>query len=449
MQFLKLDEVYYGKNALLVEAEGYLNIIKEKINDNTNIEIIMGMNEFKRFKKILCEVFGLSDILLIGSLMYNNLTFTMPLYYSPTFTFDSGTKKDLHVSTNKYGVCFKKEYDMVIMINVDFAALRKDGLNLTGGELLAIILHEVGHNFFATNERTSWLAFINIYRLILSELVKAATNLDRVHILLQLFILSNLRTKERYKTNATYLSDFIDKIKDNKLARLLSKIATESYRVFLDYTSIKLIYNFLITGPMWYLNIMTNYMITNTINLITFAWVDTVWIGYDNEKFSDNFATSYGYGAELMSAFNKLINFSDKYMHSINLKKFVEMDKTGMTQFTINLAMLPSYFLTTALIDNHPTVEQRLLNQTKMLRNELKRVDLEPETKKKIIDDLNRMDEIEKKYFYPSTKGENPVMKLRKKLRKYSKAYNGDIREIIRGVSSEDKIDRWDQLEDL
>ena len=59
------------------------------------------------------------------------------------------------------------------------------------------------------------------------------------------------------------------------------------------------------------------------------------------------------------------------------------------------------------------------------------------------------MDVLEKKYFYPSTKGENPVMKLRKKLRKYSKAYNGDIREIIRGVSSEDKIDRWDQLEDL
>ena len=150
-----------------------------------------------------------------------------------------------------------------------------------------------------------------------------------------------------------------------------------------------------------------------------------------------------------MSAFTKMTEFNDNYNFSISFKKFIDADKTGLTKFALNLVMTPSYFLTTALLDNHPTVEQRLLNQTKMLREELKKTNLKPATKQKIIEDLKRMDELEKKYFYPSTKGDNPIMKLKKKLRKYSKAYNGDIREIIRGVSKENEFDSWEQLEEL
>ena len=449
MLLLNLSEVYYGKNALLVEAEKCLNIIKDKINDNANDELIMGMSEFNRFKEILCEVFGLDDLLLIGSTMYNNMTMTMPLYISPTFNLNPENKKDFHITTNKYGVCFKKESEMTIMINIDFAVLRNDGVNLTGGELLSIVLHEVGHNFFVTNERTSWLAFLNIYRHILATLIQATTNKEFVIYLLQFFLMGQFRNKKVYKADAVRYRNFISKIKDNKLARTLGDLITEAYRVFLDYTSIKVVYKFLITGPMWYLNVMTNYLTVSTINFIVFGWVDTVWIGYDNEKFSDNFATSYGYGTELMSAFTKMTEFNDNYNFSISFKKFIDADKTGLTKFALNLVMTPSYFLTTALLDNHPTVEQRLLNQTKMLREELNKTNLKPATKQKIIEDLKRMDELEKKYFYPSTKGDNPIMKLKKKLRKYSKAYNGDIREIIRGVSKENEFDSWEQLEEL
>ena len=123
-----------------------------------------------------------------------------------------------------------------------------------------------------------------------------------------------------------------------------------------------------------------------------------------------------------------------------------EEDSSGITQFAINLATLPTQILSHALTDCHPETEQRILNQIKMLKTELKSKDLKPATKKKILADLNRLEKVERTYFYASEE-DNPFQKMRKAASRGQSKYGGDVRELIRGEATAEEAKQWDQFE--
>ena len=439
-----LNEEYYGTNNHLKRIEMALDSIKRKIEVNEIMTDIEASEEYAVIKESLCKVFGFRDILLNAGMYYNLGIYTIPLYTSPSFMI-SNFKGGKYFTKNEYGICFTDDADMVIFLNLDFSVLAKEGANMSAREMLAIILHEIGHNFFSTDGKTTLILFFNRFRSIILMIIANLGNPDAYFDVFR-FMVQNLLYSSKYymKLMANVKGSVIDITRNMVLRKifiaLVQTFSLVSREIMTVYSTIILLFIF----PMYWIGSLFNFTVISLANLITFGWVDTLYIGYDNEKFSDNFATTYGYGPEIASSLVKLEEFKHS-KYSRTLRDMAEEDTSGLTYFAINLASLPASLLSHALLDCHPTTEQRVLNQTKMLKSELKKQNLKPETKKKILADIKKLEEVEARYFYAS-KDDNPYKLWRKAVSRGRMDYGGDIREVIRGENGEDaKV--WSQFE--
>ena len=437
-----LNEEYYGTNNELKKAEIALEKLKVKINKVGNKLDIKTTEEYAVLKSALCKVFGFSDILLQAGLSYDFGIYTIPLYSSPLYGFRDDSK---FITKNEYGICYKKEADVVIHLSVDCSVLREDTCNLTAKEFLAIILHEIGHNFFNMEKKTATvLLFMNIREMLVTIIASIGNpeSYSKVvgSIFGRLFI-----SKTTYRALSKFENWWLDSLKDwsmrgafVSLKQAIQYAANETLGVLLVIVGLLLL-------PVIYVLAIPGVAVMSLFNLVTFGWMDTLYVGYDNEKFSDNFATTYGYGPDLSSALIKLASYTAKG-RSKTLKEYVEKDPSGTRQFVMNLYALPLAMMSHALLDCHPTTEQRILNQTKLLKTELRKQDLSAATKKKILADINKMEDIENHYFN-AMPGDNPFQIWRKEGSKKKMTYGGDIREVIRGESDEIDAKEWKQFE--
>ena len=102
--------------------------------------------------------------------------------------------------------------------------------------------------------------------------------------------------------------------------------------------------------------------------------------GYDNEKFADNFATSYGYGNEIASALMKMDNVS-----SVGQKTF----KNPVSEFAVAIGRM-----TSAIWDVHPSTCVRVRDQVKKLAFEMNDSSYDPKVKQMLQDDYNRLSKL-------------------------------------------------------
>ncbi|MGL5745094.1 MAG: hypothetical protein ACRCXX_08085, partial [Cetobacterium sp.] len=220
-----------------------------------------------------------------------------------------------------------------------------------------------------------------------------------------------------------------------KVQQLLSVGYNEIMSVFVAYAA-------LVSLPMSWSRQIMGIGIMSAFNVITFGWLDTVYLSYDNEKFSDNFATSYGYGPEIASAMVKFDRFQFGGGGSKTLNDLAKKDETGGISWALTLGSLPVMLTSHALLGCHPSTETRILDQIKMLRSELNKKDLKPETKKKIKADLDRLEKVEKDFFNSNPNEVNSFKKWRQDSAKASKSYGGDVREIVNPTKDYD----WKQI---
>lgn len=439
-----LNEEYYGANNQLILAEKAIQKLKDKINAKGTAVDIEATEEYAILKSALCSVFGLSDMLLNAGVYYDFGIYTIPMYRSPAFMFTNmGDSK--FVSKNKYGICFTKEADIVIYLCIDFAVLDEKGCNLSAKELLAVILHEIGHNFFSTDRKTTLILMFEYVRNVLTSFIMNMEHPEVYPQLLGQAMLPLFLSKTTYKWAAKIENWWLRLTKDSSIRKFFVGLQQAILFAKTEFFGTIGVINCLFNLPLVYLITIPRMVILSLFNLISFGWVDTLYVGYDNEKFSDNFATTYGYGPELSSGLIKLDDYMSKGATK-TLKSFVESDESGATQFVINLYALPYAVLSHALLDCHPTTEQRVLNQTKLLKTELKKKNLSPATKKKILADIERMETIENTYFNVSNK-DNLFQRWRKESSKNRVPYGGDIREEIRGEAQVDTAKEWKQFE--
>lgn len=440
-----LNEEYYGTNNELKKAEMALERLKERIDKEEVAVDIPASEEYTVLKEALCKVFGFSDILLQAGLFYNDAIYTIPLCNSPSFII-SNFKGGKYFTKNEYGICFTKEADMVTTIHLDFGVMAKEGANITGKEMLAIILHEIGHNFFSTNWKTSLLLYFSNIHTILTMIIANITHPD-MYFMIFMFALQNIFVSNKFlvKMSSKFDTALTNATKDTILRKIFVTLLQFSLLLNAEFSMVYNVIMAIFLFPVHWLYRITSTVAISVFNLVTFGWLDTLYVGYDNEKFSDNFATTYGYGAELASGLAKITEY-DRQGHSRTLRDMCEEDSSGITQFAINLATLPTQILSHALTDCHPETEQRILNQIKMLKTELKSKDLKPATKKKILADLNRLEKVERTYFYASEE-DNPFQKMRKAASRGQSKYGGDVRELIRGEATTEEAKQWDQFE--
>lgn len=125
-----LQEAYYGKNPILIQCEKLMEEAVQGGGGNTQLE---------KVSDILQDLFGFKDLAIIPSI-FTPFASTLPL---TTFKLKYAFNR-LEMARSDTGLSFKPEdkVQAVIFINLNDFYLSK----LTGEEMIATILHEIGHS---------------------------------------------------------------------------------------------------------------------------------------------------------------------------------------------------------------------------------------------------------------------------------------------------------------
>lgn len=228
--------------------------------------------------------------------------------------------------------------------------------NFTGGEILAIILHEVGHNFEMASK--SWFAE-SIGKILLDEAYE---------------------TKEE---DAKKFDDLIDEYK------WIYKRRTETQNRELSKLTLSRVMAFIRSVKFSFLSKLLDNIFTPIILPLQWLVIKRIplyWKKVGGEVFADSFAAAYGYGPELMSSFRKL---EDESVADGGANTF-----TGSVNYT--LSIIPR--LLSFVLDVHPANQARLKRQLIDLERIANDPNTPPMTKKLVQRDLEEARKIYAKY---------------------------------------------------
>lgn len=328
----------------------------------------------KEISELIEDIFGFASFqLIVEQSMFPN-AFTYPL----SSKIDAWNYKKCVKKTNQ-GLQFTPVAGVNIVAHITTSLLLNR--EYTDREIVAILLHEIGHNFSDSINNTLGI-FSNIKKVLLIP-----------NLLVNPKAVSNFVTGK--------VTDYNDYMRKN-YPELVS--AFNAMKKFLG------VGQYVILTFQRALSVFPNVAASNLINVLNRAVQTAVrapqnlimntifnFFGKEDEYTSDSFTSMYGYGADLSSALIKLERrnatpadevFKDTQFGAIYFGLMVE--------FTDILQQL--------LSDNHPATAKRLLNVLDTLEKEYNKPYINPKTKKAIkkeIDDIKKIinDEMENKSF--------------------------------------------------
>lgn len=233
----------------------------------------------KRLQKLFADFFELKEMFILWDTLPSPNAFTLCKTYLILDKNQTTKLNGQHVGKGKF-------------INVTVTAELVRTLRLTPREVLAIILHEIGHNFY-----NSPFQILSMLPLNFSTIVSQKA----VHGLMSSLI-------------GLLIRDFIP------MDRLYQKAAQTVYRLLHKYRILEDMYRLVGTifaGTDNIISIIKAIMhsgkdfksmlkVYTSGNIFTF-WLDFNFLFlYNVEKYADSFATDYGYGVDMMSALEKL-----------------------------------------------------------------------------------------------------------------------------------------------
>lgn len=363
-----INEVYFGKTPEILAIEKQLDKFRNKYM--TEIKFFAEYNssdsDLLKFNRMIEDYFGFEAFSLsIHHKLFSISAGTVPVYYN----YDV-TNMNKYLITTKNGFKFDKKakYTLYIIIttNVIFNP------EITSGEILAALLHEIGHNFYIAIHKSGFIfsKITTIYNYIMYSFIKDNIFGNVYNIIkdTNLFKLTVFKLSNYLKRNTSFwawIEDYIRLYFDvsddiNDIYQNFIKTITLG---FSQYKKIpKFIYNKLL-NPLTYIN--SKY-------------------SYDNERFADNFATMYGYGPELASGIEKI----NSVQYNIGFAKIISEIPILNYIYSINIFASISVML---LFDEHPSLLSRFTDQVKLLEREIKKNDIDPKMKKSMQNDINNL----------------------------------------------------------
>lgn len=367
---IALNEVYFGKTSEILAIEAKLHDFREKYMEQYIFNTTMHNDKLLlELEDMIADYFGMKTFTLY---IVNNITingFTLAITTDPTYM----NRKDVCVKNNN-GIKFNKKYGFSVFVCTFSAILLNPGF--TDGEIMALILHEIGHNFFLALNRKlmpfSYLHTISQYIIALSqhpeELATIALNTNLVKNVI--------------------LGKYKEDREENTIGTLFLNIGTDTLGLFFSAKSVvdslKSLFRFgtdsIIKIPLYLYK-----QLTNAWNLITIP------LGYKNEVTADNFASLYGYSVETASLQQKImdnkyaVNPVDKYVEKLPIISHIMGLNYDIIIFVVGL------------FDVHPEQYDRINSQVLYLERELSKQDISPKARKEIMKNLEATkDELEK-----------------------------------------------------
>ena len=320
------------------------------LKDSSSAAKITNSDFNKMIERNFKKLFGLKGFRLMWTNGSPN-AMTMP----GTFTF-------LNKGTNKDGKYTNKNLKIGVMIDIGLVLY----CEMNEVELLAIILHEIGHNFYNSIFQT--LAHIPI-----GISISPFGNIKKKSIWLW-SIIRLLNGNNGGFSNINLRSKIDAWIDEN------APIVAQIYNF-----NKKFIYNIsTLLGIASLPGLIKNFKAFLQKQIISFRSV----FGYNMEKFADSFAVDHGYGTELASALDKLKNPK----HTVT---WLIVDNVVGLNWVVDIFNVSSEILLSAL-DEHPSNQNRIRTGLDRLKRSAKDPKLDPE----IREDLEKQIESYEKYYY-------------------------------------------------
>ena len=362
------QEAFVGKTKALLNIEKQLDIILTKIKQNPLADY-SNSKENRQLEKLIKTAFGFKTV----NFMWIRTPEAMPnVFTALTLNVIFGDAEPKFLFDEKNGYYDSKHcHTCAITASSSMAA----HLNLSAAEYMAIILHELGHNF----DRSLWA---QIY--ILKNLIKDLIPIIKKPKEIKSFQISQLIVKYGQGTAVgknifSSLIKFYEKILDSvpffkKLGVGFGKLSSWFSRGIEYLTAIPS----LLLSPVYAL----------CSPLVQFINADS----RKQEEFADSFATFYGYGAELSSALSKL--------ESVNLLRINKSNPFGgnpVHKFLTDAAIANRYIIYSLMDGTHGSSGTRIVSMIQEMENELKNPNLPANLKatlEKELDDTKKLYDI-------------------------------------------------------
>lgn len=362
-----LNEVYFGKTPEIQRIEKQLDIFRSKYmtdylgNPYTNQD-----SDLMKFNRMMEDQFGFGvfTLSIIEYPEYN--AFTLPI----DSTFDTYTPDKLMADKKTFKFDKRANYSCLVFVTSGIIF----NPEFTTEEVMAIIMHEVGHNFYCALNGV-YGTFNKIYSVV-SLFIKIA-------ILMAFNPISGavltLISTNQYRASVQKLNNELREHNPCLMSMFdfLEYLVTIYGKVWGEINNIlaRLSLGFLIP-----VSIILNYLPRKIKNPLSFLFMP---FSFNNEQTADNFATMYGYAGPLGSALDKM----GKDANNPNVL-YALYNKIPIVSHIYQLNMSISQVLI-GPFDEHPANLARIQDQLDMLKRELNKEDLDPKMKKAIQLDID------------------------------------------------------------
>jgi len=427
--YTPVTEAYFGKTKNLIAVERLIEGIIQRFTvpfkdiGKRRIDAVKvnKSKENRQIEALLCKEFGFKEMVLHwdGSDTVNAFTVTHGL-----LKLSDGSEPILPIR-NSDGTYYDSKHAYICVVNMYGGMI---DIKLNAEEIVACLLHEIGHNFVCTPivnivSVTEWVMLpVNIYCSILEsrKLLDSIKDLD------------GLAKNDALKQHKNIMA----KIASSKFVQLILSILRVYdfwdfiklgiYRVFYNYIMPDAVKDMFEDMDKWILDnkntikaewdvyvkevekakefykknpdyVLWTKPLGTLVDLFNIFFMGNILIvqsllsnqsGYSNEVFADSFATAYGYGSATVSLQRKLSYYS------LNNKALAKQNKYNVyNQYIMIMTRLMITFL-----DEHPMSQNRMKQQIDKLKSDLNDPNVDPRIRGQLIRDIERSEKIYNEY---------------------------------------------------
>ena len=381
-RIVPVEEAYVGKQPNILAMEKCIDRLRKKYYERMDIfDLVLMKNvehdaEWQRLKELIEDQFGfysvtltMFEILQTGMGSTPNAC-TLPLHFDPVYM--AKLRANLRVDSKHIRFDKKAEFCTMICLNPKLVFSKE----LTSAEVMAVILHEIGHNFEVAT-LTASLPFHYIYALSAWSQIISGGNPVSIA-----FMGSILLNPGRKLVGRIYK----EIQNDPTLSQLYSFMAyTMNYILFMGGMSLQMAVLWCILRPLE--NILPSQIfarlasIAHYVTRLSPAQLAAAQLSYVGEKYSDSFVTLHGYGPEFVRAMKKFHAAGDVFgVYEMLQSTPILGHIFGLNEWIFGHIM--------AVLDGHPDDATRMLTQVNVLEADLKNTKLDPKTRKLINKDI-------------------------------------------------------------
>lgn len=348
-----MNEAYFGPGAIADMQKQFSVLRKKFVGKPYNVSMSQD-KEVLKFNRAVEKTFGYTvfSFNINADSSLNAWALNMGMYQNK----NERAKLLKALRAGKAGFRFDAAGDVVGMVSFNLGII--NATEFSDEELVAIMLHEIGHNFFV-----SVMYGDSAYGLSkkLTKVLKSLNKkiLDRVSSGKDI----SLETIEEDVEDSIDKFSFVKSLVD-KLAEPISMVTSAIKRRF-----------------------------NKVAKLFSHESVEDNLRGnmreYTNEKFADTFAAMYGYGPYLHSA---LMKFDDYYANMRTTKQSTNPTIVAYNVFKRNLSDILAYIM--GIKDEHPDGLTRVKVSTDYLKKEIAREGIDPKVKAILVDQLDQLNRL-------------------------------------------------------